>query len=478
MGRRKREREELAKKTLPEGLTPPPSILGSVLADSQLPVDLDESIPSLPTQVVDMVEEREKEEDQLFTFIYRGPRPNVTREGKVSYIIVNHVDKDDSHYHFVFKSLPGNKMRCFQNVTTSAGIANEFLIPCQSTLQPVRNWPAFAAYLNNKDNTRKQLVGRSMFNEYHELNMAKKTDQAKAIIKREERRQKPKTTNYEEKRHNRMNNIIDLIKKYDAISLPDLKRKMKKIEVLSLYDAYGKVWEETATVCVDAFVEEKIANEKANTFSFTMHQVCLHGHRGCENYDSMSTFHEAFLWLHHLLTVNGISPQGFLNDVDAIMDCIHQRKNAFVIEGPTTTGKTLILKLIAAQYHYGTVQRSGDTSQFAFQNLIDKSVALMEEPRISPITVNDFKELLGGSPFDIHVKHSRDHRLDRLPVLISTNNPITMYLNHEDAQAIEERIVKYNFKVHIPSDTLPLPPCYLCVCHFAFFYETITNGLF
>ncbi|VDP74477.1 unnamed protein product [Echinostoma caproni] len=109
-----------------------------------------------------------------------------------------------------------------------------------------------------------------------------------------------------------------------------------------------------------------------------------------------------------------------------------------------TDGKSLFLSLIVDNYIYGTVQRSGDHSQFFLMNLLNKVVALMEEPRITPGTVNDFKELLGQKPFDVHVKHSKDERLYRLPVLISSNTDIAMYCLTEDAKAIRARCYIYN----------------------------------
>ncbi|OON15541.1 hypothetical protein X801_08654, partial [Opisthorchis viverrini] len=84
-------------------------------------------------------------------------------------------------------------------------------------------------------------------------------------------------------------------------------------------------------------------------------------------------------------------------------------------------------------------------------NLLNKTLALMEEPRITQLTVNDFKELLGGNPFDIHVKHQKDERLERLPVLITTNNPLTYYVMDADGKAILERCFYFKFHVKVGS---------------------------
>ncbi|CAH8664212.1 unnamed protein product [Dicrocoelium dendriticum] len=133
------------------------------------------------------------------------------------------------------------------------------------------------------------------------------------------------------------------------------------------------------------------------------------------------------------------------------------RINTLCFEGPTATGKSLILNLICQNYNYGTIQRSGDHSQFFLQNLVHKSVALMEEPRITPITVQGFEKLLAGSSFDIHVKHSQDITLRRLPVLISTNHKLSKYIPSVDAQATYNRCHTYIFSVTVGSPELPEP---------------------
>lgn len=97
----------------------------------------------------------------------------------------------------------------------------------------------------------------------------------------------------------------------------------------------------------------------------------------------------------------------------------------------------------------------------------------MEEPRITALTVNDFKELLGGSPFDIHVKHQDDVRLNRLPVLISTNTDLSYYCSDADGQAIKKRIKQYVFGVEVGTALLNHPPCRLCTCHFASWFNRV-----
>ncbi|KAA3669959.1 uncharacterized protein DEA37_0004070, partial [Paragonimus westermani] len=95
-----------------------------------------------------------------------------------------------------------------------------------------------------------------------------------------------------------------------------------------------------------------------------------------------------------------------------------------------------------------------------------KTLALTEESRITPLTVNDFKELLRSTPLNIHVENQKDERLNRLSVPIFTNNDLTLYCLLEDAKTIKARCFVYHFTVTDGSAGLPNPPCTLCTCHF------------
>ncbi|KAA3673505.1 uncharacterized protein DEA37_0009682, partial [Paragonimus westermani] len=96
-------------------------------------------------------------------------------------------------------------------------------------------------------------------------------------------------------------------------------------------------------------------------------------------------------WLDKLLSANQVDITTFLSTLTTIMNKRGSRRNAFVREGPATTGKSLMLKLINRNYRYRTVQRSGDHSQFFLMNLLRKSLAFMEGPKITTLPVNDFK---------------------------------------------------------------------------------------
>ena len=115
--------------------------------------------------------------------------------------------------------------------------------------------------------------------------------------------------------------------------------------------------------------------------------------------------------------------------------------NTLVFIGPTNTGKSLLANLIGKPYLKGYVQRSAEGNSFHFEGLLNKSVAMLEEPRITALTMNDYKVLLGGEDFEVNKKHQAPEILKRIPVLITTNAPIGSYLQAVDAQALDNRAI-------------------------------------
>nr|CDS35281.1 non capsid protein NS 1 [Hymenolepis microstoma]CUU98331.1 non capsid protein NS 1 [Hymenolepis microstoma] len=79
--------------------------------------------------------------------------------------------------------------------------------------------------------------------------------------------------------------------------------------------------------------------------------------------------------------------------------------NTLCFKVQTNTGKTLLANLITSHLTLGTVCRRGYQTAFHFDNLVNRTVALMEELRITMITRNDYKCLLGGGRFESHVKY-------------------------------------------------------------------------
>ncbi|TGZ74160.1 hypothetical protein CRM22_001091 [Opisthorchis felineus] len=400
-----------------------------------------------------------QDNNKLWTFIYRGQPPRFDRNTRASCLYVDHGD----HYHFVFECCPQNKTRTIQRLIESGNLDRSQSINIMATVQPVVNWNHFAAYLVRAAQTPIVCIGRKLEHLREDLYMVPRERKDCATLLRDERGSRQKHNNITRKR--RLDLMRELVTAYDARSYNELYMKLSVEHTDDIYAEYGPTWKETADHAIANYCKKIIIEQQTMTFDEILRSN--HHSRTCQHPGNTI---DGERWLDQLMLVNNINKKEMLHSLTLVMNKTMKRKNAFVIEGPTTTGKTLFVKLIAENYVYGTVQRSADHSPFFLMNLLNKTLALMEEPRITQLTVNDFKELLGGNPFDIHVKHQKDERLDRLPVLITTNNRLTYYVLDSDAKAILERCFYYHFNVKVGTDELPEPPCQLCTCHFRNWY--------
>ncbi|XP_068250641.1 uncharacterized protein [Palaemon carinicauda] len=137
---------------------------------------------------------------------------------------------------------------------------------------------------------------------------------------------------------------------------------------------------------------------------------------------------ENMAWIENMFKRNKIDIEEFLAWVILIADRKLNKINTLVLQGPTGTGKSLTLNAILSKFNTGIVTRNGDANQFHLQNLLGKTFALFEEPRISQITVDDYKLLFEGADFEINVKHQEPEILTRIPVFVSTNKELDYWV--------------------------------------------------
>ncbi|KAM3180378.1 hypothetical protein ACTXT7_016404 [Hymenolepis weldensis] len=135
------------------------------------------------------------------------------------------------------------------------------------------------------------------------------------------------------------------------------------------------------------------------------------------------------------------------------------------------TGKSLMCKILTEFLLTGTISRRSENSNFAFENLLDRSVAILEEPKINSANANDMKQLLGGKAFEVAVKYKPMQYLTRLPVIITSNEYLGCRLPDVDAAALGSRYYQFTFSTQIASSTvdgeMDAAPCKICCCHWA-----------
>lgn len=139
----------------------------------------------------------------------------------------------------------------------------------------------------------------------------------------------------------------------------------------------------------------------------------------------------------------------FVRNMYAVVNnnIVGHKRNTFYMEGEVSAGKTLITKSVCASviFAFHTGEYNSRSSDFHFEDMMNARVASLEEPQIEAGKIDKFKVILGGEAFDTNVKFKVKGKVDRVPVLISTNYPITRFAR-EAENAFEERWYKWIFR--------------------------------
>ncbi|VUZ40735.1 unnamed protein product, partial [Hymenolepis diminuta] len=127
-----------------------------------------------------------------------------------------------------------------------------------------------------------------------------------------------------------------------------------------------------------------------------------------------------------------------------------------------------LANLITSHLTDGKINRREDQSQFHSDNLLNRTVGVMEEPRITNATKNDFKALLGGDRFEIDVKYRPKEFLERIPIIATTNEGLGVLLHHIDRHALYSRVKQYELREQLSSElikgSISACPARLCQC--------------
>nr|WAX26079.1 MAG: nonstructural protein [Army ant associated chapparvovirus 4] len=148
-----------------------------------------------------------------------------------------------------------------------------------------------------------------------------------------------------------------------------------------------------------------------------------------------------FFLMHAFLMYQGIEPIEFYLDLWAILFRKPDKKNTFVIQGPSNTGKTTFLRNMLPFFNWGEIQSSG---QFMFQNCINKELLIWEEPLIGSDYVEGCKRVFEGMQTQISVKYRAPQTMYRTPIIVTTNKDLWHYCS-ADESALKNRMFLYFF---------------------------------
>lgn len=142
----------------------------------------------------------------------------------------------------------------------------------------------------------------------------------------------------------------------------------------------------------------------------------------------------------------------FGNDEDAILDFVTtlynvlERKlpklNCVVVYSPPSAGKNFFFDSIKDFYiNSGQLLNPTRYNTFAFQNADSRRFLMWNEPNYSEEFLEPIKKILGGDSTTVNVKYLQDAAVYRTPVIVLTNNQLSLMTN----AAFNDRIRVYQW---------------------------------
>lgn len=149
----------------------------------------------------------------------------------------------------------------------------------------------------------------------------------------------------------------------------------------------------------------------------------------CDIYDEWCTFHK-------------IDPMQFGKDLFNVGHKIMPKINAFHLQGPTTSGKSYILKsVVDGLLNSGTI-RTEKSDSFCFGSCADKSIIYTDELWFTKENVEQAKCVLEGTNVLVNVKHQNERLIERTPSLSTSNTNVWNVVPGEE-QPLRHRMIIY-----------------------------------
>ena len=194
---------------------------------------------------------------------------------------------------------------------------------------------------------------------------------------------------------------------------------------------------------------EIMAMHKASVYNMTWEDILTKTPQAVFEKSTVLDIDESVQWIYKILAHNNINVKDFTNTLCAVMNRNFPKKNAIMLHGPPNAGKTLLGNSIANSALYSTTisQMSGKSS-FEFADMSGQRCVLINEPKITDVTIEMFKNILEGQPVTIDVKYKAAQTLVRVPIILCSNQNLAYYTSSRSVneRAIEARVTKYTLK--------------------------------
>jgi hypothetical protein len=215
--------------------------------------------------------------------------------------------------------------------------------------------------------------------------------------------------------------ISNLITENGINSYESFQRILPTQTKIQLLKQLGYVGQNIIKTLIKIHNIETLQSIKTTHFYQIIHNISLHE----VNPKNVS-------WLTKLFRSNNINIPHFFSHFLAIHSMNITKINSFILQGPTNTGKSLLLNILLTDAKPTRIARERDKSNFHLDQLPNSTSVIFEEPIIDQTTIGTWKLLLEGAPLPTDMKHSDKELINRLPIFITTNQqmPPGMYQTH------------------------------------------------
>jgi hypothetical protein len=190
--------------------------------------------------------------------------------------------------------------------------------------------------------------------------------------------------------------ISSLIQDNSITSYEEFQRKLPTSIKIQLLKQLGYVGQNIIKTLIKIYNTENL-----QTFRSQHYYSLLHN-----NYIPSQTAPANVSWLSSLFRKNRISIPDFFAHFLAIHSMALTKINSFILQGPTDTGKSLLLHLLLEDTYPTRIARERDKSNFHLDQLPNATSVVFEEPIIDQTTIGTWKLLLEGAPLPTDMKHT------------------------------------------------------------------------
>lgn len=158
---------------------------------------------------------------------------------------------------------------------------------------------------------------------------------------------------------------------------------------------------------------------------------------------------ESSAWILKILKFNSIDPKQFILDAYNVVNRINPKVNCLMLHGEPNAGKTLIgNSIVESCVFYSVISQMSGKSSFEFQDMLLQRIVLINEPKITDLTIELFKNICEGQSITIDCKYRSAQSLPRTPLVCATNANLTFYTTNRSTneKAINARVYRYNLK--------------------------------